>query len=155
MNKRAVGLLLLAVALALAGCGQKAVKSGSLDDIYRDMQRDNVLPAMIDVAADTALDFYGIDRSDYDEAVMRVAKDSLRADEVLLFRAKNARSAAQIREMLDRRMTAKGDEAKNYSPEQYAIILRGVVLENGLSLALIVSPSVDRLVAVYGQYAAK
>ncbi len=155
MKRITAWLLLLAAALTLAGCGQKALKEGSLAEIYADMRKENVLPPMIVVDADTAYDFYGIAPADYTESVMYIAEDSMRADEVLLFRAKDDEAAARIKAMLGERLTAKGNEAKSYSPEQYAIIQRGKLIVNGRSLALIVSPDVDKLTSVYGQYAVR
>ncbi len=154
MKKMIIFLLLFALAAALCGCGQQRQKTGSLDDIYQEMEKTSVLPPMITVDADLALDFYGIAKSDYTEALMKIAEDSLLADEVLLFRARDQITAEKIARLLADRLAAKGEEAKGYSPEQFAIIQKGALIQNDLAIALIVSPKVDRLTAIYHQYVA-
>lgn len=148
-------LALALLALALGGCRPKAVKDGALTDIYADMEATGVLPPMLEVDAEMALDFYGFDPADYAQGVLMISQDSLLADEVLLLRATDAAAAARLKAFMQGRLEAKANEAKGYSPEQYAIIQKGQLLAEGLSLALIVSPDVDKLTAVYRQYATK
>jgi len=50
--------------------------------------------------------------------------------------------------MLKERLSAKAEEAKTYSPQQYAIINRGQILAEGRELALLVTPRVDVLLDI-------
>ena len=46
-------------------------------------------------------------------------------------------------------VTAKADETINYLPDLYVFVEKGVILTEGLYLALIVSPDVDNLKAAF------
>jgi hypothetical protein len=111
--------------------------------------KENLFPPMVNVPEELVLDFYGIEPSWYEEAVFLVARDCLLADEIVLLRARDEETAAEVQSLLDARMSAKADEARSYSPEQYAIIKKGKVLAQGKDLALLVSPDIDNLMALY------
>ena len=154
MKRAILAVLLIVCVILLVGCGEQALKKGSFEDIYADMTNTGALPPMLMVDADTALDFYGVAPADYTQSLLFIAEDSLRANEVLFFRAADEGAAQRIEELLNARMAAKASEAKNYSPEQYAVIQKGRVITNGLTLALIVSPEIDKLVTIYSSYTA-
>ncbi|MDD4079923.1 MAG: DUF4358 domain-containing protein [Eubacteriales bacterium] len=143
----AVALVLCLIVL-LSGCGN-APKSRDLQEIWQGMLKADMLPEMVAVPHDLALDFYGIEPEWYEEALFMVASDSLLADEVVMVRARDDDAAGQIHRMLESRMDAKAAEARTYSPEQYAVISRGHVLKNGRELALLVSPKADTLLEIY------
>ena len=150
MNKR----LFLALALALlllSGCAapSKQVESIDIKAVYLAMEKTGALPGMTAVPDGMLLDFYGIDPAWCAEALFMVSADSLLADEVVLIRARDEAAAKRILPFLESRMQAKAEEARNYSPEQYAIIKQGQILSRGVELALIVSPQVSRLVSMY------
>ncbi len=140
----------LALCLLLSGCAPQA-KQPKAADVYAAIQAANLLPDMVAVPEGSLLDFYGIDSAWYQDAVFMLAADSLRADEVIILRAKETAAAAQIEKMLGERMAAKAEEALGYSPEQHAIILRGKLIREGLNLALLVSPQIEQLQAVYAK----
>ncbi len=144
-------ILLAVLCLVLAGCAGPEKTNRALQDIYAEMEKTQVLPPMIQVDKDLALDFYGIDVSECTEYVMQMSSDSMLADEVILLRAKDQKTADELKALLDSRMEDKAAEAKGYSPEQYAIIQKGKVLQNGNDLALIVSPDVDKLTEIYNK----
>jgi len=153
MRNPKAGLLvsLLAIALLLGGCGGRPAPGQpvSLTDVYRQMEEQVGLPLMLEMTPELALDFYGIDTARCAQWVLRLAQDSLTADEVLLIEARDAAAAEEIHGYLQGRMEAKAAEAITYSPEQYAIIRRGHLLRDGLYLALIVSPDAEALLKVY------
>jgi len=140
--------LILALALLLSGCAGPQ-NSRSLKDTYDAIRQAEVLPEMVAVPEDMVRDFYGIDPAWYEEAVFQVASDSLLADEVVLIRAREEADADRILMMLKERLSAKAEEAKTYSPQQYAIINRGQILAEGRELALLVTPQADVLLAIY------
>lgn len=139
--------LILALALLLSGCAGPQ-NSRSLKDTYAAIRQAEVLPEMVAVPEDMVRDFYGIDPAWYEEAVFQVASDSLLADEVVLIRAREEADADRILMMLKERLSAKAEEAKTYSPQQYAIINRGQILAEGRELALLVTPRVDVLLDI-------
>ena len=55
----------------------------------------------------------------------------------------------QLKALAESRMKAKADETVDYLPDQYVFVEKGVILTEGLYLALIVSPDVDNLKAAF------
>lgn len=149
--KKLIALLcLLALALCCAACGkEETVSTRPLSEIYAEMEQSGVLPRMLRIDGDLAMDFYGIELADCTEAVLMVSSDSMLADEVVLLRAKDQATADACKVLLDERMAYKAAEAEGYSPEQFAIIKQGKVLQSGTDLALIVSLEVEKLLDIY------
>lgn len=150
-NKAARAWALLAalcLAAALGGCGAPK-KSAPLSSVYEAMQAANVLPEMVPLDAQTAMALLGLDTAQCKECALYISADGLLADEVLLVRAANQEEAKAMQALLAERLQFKAEEARAYSPQQYAIIQQGKLLHNGLSLALIVSPKADELEKIY------
>ncbi len=151
MTKR-FGLVILGLILALtAGCAGRGngPEAANLEQVYQAMEKAAVLPPMVSVPEDLVLSYYGIEPAWCEQAVFRVASDSLLADEVVLIRAKDSAAAGKILPLLEARLQGKAEEAESYSPEQYAIVKQGHLLSEGRELALIVSPGAARLVQIY------
>lgn len=117
--------------------------------IYEEMLAANVLPEMMEFPENMVLDFYGIEEADYDQAIFYQSYDSMLADEVVLISAVDDAAASRVEEMLNVRLDAKAEEAKGYSPEQFAIIEKCSVVRDGLYVALIVSPEKDTLIDIF------
>lgn len=143
-----LALCLMTLALALTGCGQPQ-KAMDLAKVYQQMADTGHLPAMIALDAEEALNLIGLETDQMAQAVVMISQDSLLADEVILLEARDKAVADNAFQLLEGRMKAKGDEARAYSPEQYAIINQGILKQEGLVLLLLVSPEVDALYAVY------
>ena len=151
MRKTALPALLV-LCLLLSACAAPASPAAQplpLADIYTKMGEQVQLPPMVTVGADLALDFYGIDLAKTRQAVLKMASDSLLADEVLLIEAVDEAAAKEIENLLQGRIQAKAKEAEGYSPKQHDIIKKGHVVREGLQLALIVSPDADALLKLY------
>ena len=117
--------------------------------IYDEMLAANVLPEMMEFPESMVLDFYGIEEADYDQAIFYQSYDSMLADEVVLISAVDDTAASHVEEMLNARLEAKAEEAKGYSPEQFAIIEKCSVVREGEFIALIVSPEKDTLIEIF------
>lgn len=144
-------VLVLAFGLLLWGCAPQK-KQGDLTQVYQALEDTKVLPDMLSLSEVEALDFLGLDTERLTDSVLMISQDSLLADEVLLLRVKDKAAADAAKLMLEQRMKQKGDEARTYSPEQYAIIQKGVIKHQGLSLALLVSPEVKELEKAYDAF---
>lgn len=117
--------------------------------LYDEMLAAEVLPEMMEFPESMVLDFYGIEEADYDQAIFYQSYDSMLADEVVLISAVDDAAASRVEEMLNARLEAKAEEAKGYSPEQFAIIEKCSVVREGEFVALIVSPEKDTLVEIF------
>jgi len=153
-------LCCLLMALSLCACSEVGSKPPEasestaqggkpLQEIYDKMAASTEMPEMMSVPDDMLMDYYGIDKNDCEELVVSICVNSLRADEVVLCRAKDADAAARIEQKLQARLKAKADEAEGYSPEQYAIIIECEVLADGNNVAMIVAPEAKGMVEIY------
>ena len=154
-RKRRVRLVLCAsialmLVLLLAGCTPQK-KDISLAQIYQQMEETGVLPEMLPLDEEEGYNLIGLEYDQYTEQVVMVSQNSLLADEVILLRAKDKASADATYKLLEGRMDAKSREARDYSPEQYAIIKDGILKQDGQTLILLVSPRVNELNDVYNQ----
>ncbi len=120
--------------------------------LYQQMQDLGVLPEMLPLPDTMVTDFYGIDHADYTDGLYYLSYDSLLADEVVLVEATDDAAAKRIEQALENRLSVKAYEAESYAPEQHAVIQRCAVRRNGLSVALIVSPSFEALTELFMQF---
>lgn len=142
------GMLLALGLLLLTGCGQPQ-KTKDLAQVYQQMEGTGHLPTMIALDAEEALNLIGLETDTMAQSVVMLSQNSLLADEVILLETRDKAAADKAYQLLEGRMKAKADEARAYSPEQYAIINKGILKQDGLVLLLLVSPEVDALYAVY------
>lgn len=124
-------------------------QSVGFEALYQKMLDAEILPEMMEFPESMVLDFYGIDPADYTEAVFYQSFDSMLADEVVLVNAMDDAAADRVEEMLNVRLEAKAEEAKGYSPEQFAIIEKCSVIRDGMNVIMIVSPKKDVLVEIF------
>ncbi len=147
MKKLAALLLALSV-LALAGCGG-AAKTADLNAVTDALAAQFDLTGMMALSEDDLLDMYGVKMDDVKQYAALVAKSSTSADEILLFEAKDAAAASRIREKIDGRYQAKLNEAKDYLPDEYAMIAACKPETSGNFVSLIVSADAEAMAKLY------
>jgi len=109
------------------------------------------MPEMIELDEMLMLDYCGIAQEDVKQAVVAICSDSLRTDELWLVEAIDEEAAQRIMELAEFRLEMKGEESITYSPEQYEIVQQAQLLQDGSLIALLVSPEVETLAALYEQ----
>ena len=148
MKKVCVLILAAAMVFGLMACGGEEAKPAEkvdLNALYETLVPN--LTEMMPVEGDTRMDFLGIDTADCNQVVTAFAADGMITDEVWLLEAKDQEAFDRLKTLAENRMKAKGDETVSYAPEQYKVVEKGVILEKGLYLILLVSPNVDQLKA--------
>ena len=90
--KRIVALLLAVLMLSLTACGgsKEEVKNIDLQGVYEEMAA--LMPEMLPMDETMMLNFCGIEADMCKQAVVSVCFDGLRADEVWLIEAKDAKA---------------------------------------------------------------
>jgi hypothetical protein len=106
-------------------------------------------PEMFAAPDEIILDYYGINASDYTDAVFMMSVDGLLADEIVIVRAVDEEASGKIAERLNKRLKTKADEARTYSPEQFAVIENSMVTRDGLWTAMLVSPEAEKMREAY------
>lgn len=160
MKKIFCTLLALVMLLSLAACGpdtpateptgnNQPPKELTMSEMYETITNGVTMPEMLLLDADMMLDLTGVKSADCKQAVIYICGDGLRTDEIWLIEAADQASLAGLKSLVQARLDFKADESESYSPEQYAIVQKAQVIENGLYLAVLVSPEVDTLAANY------
>ena len=147
-------IMIVCMLVSLVACGggeEKKETAVTLDlpAIYAQMEA--TLPEMVALSESAMLNRYGIDAASVAEAYVYVCTDGLLADEIWLIKAADADAMAKLQTLAENRMQAKDEESVTYSPEQNKIVKQGKILQRGDYLALIVSPDVDALAAIFNK----
>lgn len=111
-----------------------------VEDIYTRLGELINLPAMIRLDSGMMLDYCGIQPAKVKQAYVAICEDSLRTDEIWMLEATDAAAAQELIKLAETRLSRKGEESKTYSPEQYAVVEKAVILQNGNHVILLVSP---------------
>ena len=146
MKKLFCLILALSLVLSLAACGGKtAAASVDVKALYESYSQ--YMPEMFYPDEATLMNFLGISVEDCAQYQVAICAEGLRADEVWLIEAKDQTALENLRQLAQTRIEAKLDETVSYAPDQYVVVEKAQVLENGLYLALFISPDVDALKA--------
>lgn len=145
MKKLFCLILALSLMLSLAACGGKAEEAASVDVKALYESYSQYMPDMFYPDEATLMNFLGIKTEDCAQYQIAICAEGLRADEVWLIEAKDQAALDRLRQLAQTRITAKLDETVTYAPDQYLVVEKAQLLENGLYLALLISPDVDAL----------
>lgn len=141
---------LLALVISLAACGgEEAPKSVQMQaqEVYTQLSEKTVKSAMLKLNEGLLLDLCGIRSEDVKQAVVAICEDSLLTDEIWVVEATDEAAAQRIIELAKNRLKKKGEESITYSPEQYAVVEKAQLLQNGSFVVLLVAPNVADLAA--------
>lgn len=146
--KRMIALALLAVlVIGLAACGKQETVTMDLAGVYA--QYADKLPVMMELDETERLDFMGLEADDCQQAIVAICGSGLGADEVWLIQAKDAAALERIQKLAENRMAAKAEETESYVPDQYLVVKEGKLVTRGLYFALLVSPEVESMEAIF------
>lgn len=147
MKNRTLLAALMLVVLALSACAKKeAPPKPDLDTLYESMCAVEGMPAMLTVPADRAEYIFGLMQADCAKSVTAICENSLQAEEIWLVEAVDSAAADRIEELAKARLVQKGEETRDYLPEQYLIVEKGRVLRDGERVYLLVGAQIDALV---------
>ena len=145
MKKLFCLMLALSLVLSLAACGGKAEEPVSVDVKALYESYSQYMPDMFYPDEATLMSFLGINSADCAQYQVAICAEGMRADEVWLIEAKDQAALESLRQLAQTRIEAKLDETVSYAPDQYVVVEKAKLLENGLYLALFISPDVDAL----------
>lgn len=155
--KKFACILIALMLLMLAGCGAESTPETvpaepvvlNMQEIYDSMTAVENMPEMLPLDADMQMNFCGIDPADCAQAAVAICGNSLRTDEIWLIEAVDEAALERIQAAAQTRLTAKGEESITYSPEQYAIVQKAVMMTQDNYFALLVSPDVETLADLF------
>ncbi len=141
-------LLAMAMLCSLAACGG-GTKQADLSKVMADMKAKITNKEMMDYSAEDLMPNYGIDSADVKQFAAYVDSTGIKGDEIIFLEGKDSDAAKRIKEKLDARYKNKENEMKDYLPEEYAVLKKCGVNQNGNYVSMIVSPQYEELNAIY------
>ncbi len=148
--KKLLSLLLAAAMLcSLAACGGGGTKQADLTKVMADMKAVLSNKEMTEYSAEDLMPNYGIDTADVKQFAAYVDSTGIKGDEIIFLEGKDADAAKRIKEKLDARYQQKETEMKDYLPEEYAVLKKCGVNQNGNYVSMIVSPQYEELNKIY------
>lgn len=149
MKKIITALLTAVLLFTLAACGGGATKQADLGKVMTDIKAKLTNTEMMDLAKEDLMPNYGIDAADVKQFAARVDSTGIKGDEIVLVEGKDADAAKRIKEKLDARYKQKEVEMKDYLPEEYAMLKKCTVKQDGNYISMIVSPQYEELNKIY------
>jgi hypothetical protein len=149
MKKTITALLAAVLLFALAACGGGSTKQADLGKVMTDIKAKLTNTEMMDLAKEDLMPNYGIDAADVKQFAARVDSTGIKGDEIVLVEGKDADAAKRIKEKLDARYKQKEVEMKDYLPEEYAMLEKCTVKQDGNYISMIVSPQYEDLNKIY------
>ena len=141
-------LLAMAMLCSLAACGG-GTKQADLSKVMADMKAKITNKEMMDYSAEDLMPNYGIDSADVKQFAAYVDSTGIKGDEIIFLEGKDSDAAKQIKEKLDARYKQKETEMKDYLPEEYAVLKKCGVNQNGNYVSMIVSPQYEELNGIF------
>ena len=147
-----IALIVCALFSACSSDGDKA--SGvSLKDVYQQIKTEVTLPDTVELDSAKKLDrSYGITEDMVADYAGGIDSSGVTMTEIVLIRAKDENSAAEIGEKLNKRLQSKLNQNRNYNPEQAEIIEKCKVETDGLYVTLVISQDADKINAIIRQH---
>ncbi|HZW49495.1 MAG TPA: DUF4358 domain-containing protein [Bacillota bacterium] len=145
MKKFFYAILLLCLLFGLTACGGEKTLEVNVEQLLSDMAAKVQWKDMMTMSSKHLKNLYGIAEGDVVKFSGVMKNDGITADEILLIEAENETKADALKEKLQARLKNKANEAKDYLPEQYAVIDKAEIMQEGKYLALLVSPDVTAL----------
>lgn len=152
-SKSGIIILILAfIAAIISGCaksGEQVLKTPEVSEI------ENAVMKGIDTADMIKLDdkklerVYGIKADEVEGYFVYVSTSNVKADEVAVFKAKDANGTETIKSKIADRMVQLGTSFKDYLPEQYSLIEKYTLEVKGNYVFLVVSKDAESIKAQF------
>ena len=156
MKKIIIAIVMIIAMLSLVACGgdtsnttdaPENVSTVDMPEVYDSFA--SYLPDMVILEEKAMMNQYGVDATKCTQVIVANCNDGLKSDEIWLIEAVDATAAAEIADLAQSRIDREKEETQSYNPEQFAIVEKAEIIEDGNNVVLIISPDVDTLVDLY------
>ena len=136
--------------LGVTACSSSQ-KTADLSKVMEDMKAIMENKDMMDLDESDLMSYYGIEASQVKQFAVYIDSTGIKGDEIILIEGIDADAAKSIKEKIDARYQEKENTMKTYQPEEYAVLKKSKVEQNGNYISLIVSPQGDDLKEIYNK----
>lgn len=142
----------LMVLTMLAACGKSVATDIDVKAVYDKITESVTMPEeTIELTADDLIDYYGIE-SDKVAELAAVQDACGYKDEIVIIKAVDDASAAEIETLLNKHIEYQKDSMKNYDPAQYNILGSSEVIANGVYVAMFISSDQSKMAEIYNGF---
>lgn len=155
MNKSKSGIIIFIFILIIAiisGCSRQnktTMKTPEVSQIEDSVMKNIDTADMIKLDDKKLERVYGIKPDELEGYFVYVSTSNVKADEVAVFRSKDANGAEYIKTKIADRMVQLGTSFKDYLPEQYSLIEKHTLEVKGNYVFLVVSKDGEEIKAVF------
>lgn len=142
----------LMIPVMLASCGKSAVEAVKVKEVYQKITESVAMPEeTVELAAEDLSDYYGIEADKVAE--FAAVQDACGyKDEIVIVKAVDEASAAEIEALLNEHIEYQKDSMKNYDPAQYDILGSSEVITNGVYVAMFISAEQSTMAEIYNGF---
>ena len=144
-------LLALASAAVFTACGggknEDKTKLNTVSDISKHIQTLADFPKMEQPNDEDIEDYFGIDLDKIKAHEVLLSSDATLADEIAVFELEDEAYRVALVNVLKQRLNRAANVARDYSPEQYEIILKSTVEEKGRFVFYVVNAKSESIVS--------
>lgn len=126
-----------------------AEERGALDMLYDEITHALDVPEMLRLKDDYLSVYLGLLPENFKDGRFYVCSNNLKADEIWLVETESEEAAAQMLEKARERIEIKAQSYRNYLPEEYEIVTRGIAVTRGKYAALFISPDAEAMLAAF------
>lgn len=136
----------------LASCGKSTAEAVNVKEVYQKITESVAMPEeTVELAADDLVDYYGIEADKV--ADFAAVQDACGyKDEIVIIKASDEASAAEIEALLSEHIEYQKDSMKNYDPAQYNILGSSEVITNGVYVAMFISAEQSTMADIYNGF---
>ncbi|MBE6651539.1 MAG: DUF4358 domain-containing protein [Ruminococcaceae bacterium] len=146
-------LLIIALLIfAFTSCSTKKEAFPLPHDLFEEISEKTKLAEMYDMTDEMLEDVVGITPDIYSDAVYMTSSNGMSSEEIIIVKGNTEDDADVIEEKLGKRLNYIKKSAENYLIEEMPIIEKAVIRRDGLTVSLIVSPKVDKIIEIYKNY---
>ena len=137
--------VLLAVLLSACGAGKTPSAEFHPGDFYDRLSASHDLSSLVVLDTDAVYNYLGVAPEDYTEGVVALQTDSVRVDEIWVFKAADEAAAERILHTAEFRMEYRAQETRDYFPDQYLVVQLAECVQKGNVVALFISPESEEM----------
>lgn len=130
----------------LTGCASSSAgKNPTTTEIVETIQQDVDLSNLKQGDGEKLQKYYDIKPEDVEEFAIYTPSTNIKADEMVIIKAKDEKDVDAIKEKLEKRAEEQGKSFKDYLPEQYALIQNKLLKSNKNYVIFVISKDKDKI----------
>lgn len=129
----------------LLACSKDSKKDVSISKIGENISKVTDLSKMKQGDNSKLKKLYKIDANQVEEFILYTSQSNIKADEIAIIKVKDSNNINEIKEKVEKRLNKQTSSFKDYLPEEYALLEKHVLKENGDYIIFVVSKDVDKI----------